>query len=221
MNERSRKKGKSPGLGIRARNKRKIIRAAVHLFASKGYEGTRLGEIARDCGLPRANLYYYFSSKEGIYAALIEQVLEGWDRAFEHIRSDRTPRAAIRAYVRAKLEYSRTHSVESRFFANEILSGAEFLTQEHRHHMRKVTDQRADVIRGWIDEGSLAPVDPYHFFILLWSATQFYADFGLLAADIMGREKLTAGDFDLASETISRIVLDGCCQTTPQESPDG
>ena len=28
----------------------------------------------------------------------------------------------------------------------------------------------------------MAPVDPRHFFIMLWSATQLYAEFGLQAA---------------------------------------
>ena len=197
---------------IRARNKAMILKAAVRLFAAKGYDGARLGEIAEGCGLPRANLYYYFSSKEGIYTALIEQVIAGWDRAFEHIRADCEPRDAIEAYVRAKLEYSRTHAVESRFFASEILRGAKFLSQRHRRHMREVTDRRADVVREWIRQGKLAPVDPHHFFIMLWSATQFYADHGTLAAGILRRNRLTRKDFDDAAATISAMLLDGCCR---------
>ena len=206
----SRESGKPAEAGIRARNKARILTAAVQLFAAKGFDGTRLSEIAEDCGLPRANLYYYFSSKEGIYTALIERVIEGWDRAFQHISSDREPGEAVEAYVRAKLEYSRTHPVESRFFANEILRGAGFLTNRHRQHMREVTELRADVVRQWIRQGKLSPVDPYHFFIMLWSATQFYADYGQLAADIINRKRLTTKDFAEAAETISGIVIDGC-----------
>ena len=138
---------------IRARNKAKILKAAVRLFAAKGYDGARLGEIAEGCGLPRANLYYYFSSKEGIYTALIEQVIAGWDRGFEHIRADCEPRDAVEAYVRAKLEYSRTHSVESRFFASEILRGARFLSQRHRRHMREDFADAAGTISAMLLDG--------------------------------------------------------------------
>ena len=207
------KSGKPLEARIRARNKAKILSAAVHLYAAKGFDGTRLGEIAESCGLPRANLYYYFASKEGIYTALIEQVIDGWDRAFEHIRADRDPREAIEAYVTAKLEYSRTHSVESRFFASEILRGAEFLTRRHRKHMREVTERRADVVREWISQGKLTAVEPSHFFILLWSATQFYADYGYLAADALKKKRLTRADFTTAAKVISTIVLDGCCRS--------
>ncbi|MCY4100669.1 MAG: TetR/AcrR family transcriptional regulator [Rhodobacteraceae bacterium] len=197
---------------IRAENKARILKAAVHLFATKGFDGTRLSEIAEFCGLPRPNLYYYFSSKEGIYTALIEQVIKGWDQAFEHIRSDREPREAIEAYIHTKLEYSRTHPVESRFFASEILRGAKFLTQRHRGHIKEVTDLRANVVKQWVDEGKISPVDPYHFFIILWSATQFYADYGSLAAGIIRKQKLLRKDFTTAAKTISGIVLDGCCK---------
>ena len=204
---------------IRSRNQTRILQEAVHLFASKGFDGTRLSEIAERCGLPRANIYYYFSSKEGIYTALIERVIDGWDRAFECIRTDRDPADAIREYVRAKLEYSRAHPVESRFFANEILRGARFLADSHRQHIREVTDSRAEVVNEWIRQGRLAPVDPYHFFVVLWSSTQFYADYSILAADILHKDRLTEADFEAACDTISNTVLEGCCGPDPMPVP--
>ncbi len=196
---------------IRARNEERILRAAVGLFADKGFHGTHVKEIARVCGLPKTNVYYYFPTKESIYSAVIERLIEGWDRAFDHIVPEREPRDAIAAYIRAKLEYSRRHATESRFFANEILRGAQFLERRQRQHIRAVTDQRAHVVEEWIRRGHMAPVDPRHFFIMLWSATQFYADFGMLAADVLGRRRLTRADFDAAAETMTKVILDGCC----------
>ena len=196
---------------IRARNEAKILRAAVELFAAKGYDGTRFKDIAEGSGLPKANVYYYFPTKERIYTALIEEVIDGWDQAFEHIVPEREPREAIEAYVRAKLEYSRRHDAESRFFANEILRGARFLTRRHRRHVQEVTRERARVVEEWIRQRKMAPVDPPHFFMLLWSATQFYADFGSLAADTLCRRRLTRRDFAAAAQTITSVVLDGCC----------
>ena len=185
--------------------------AAVGLFADKGFHGTHVKEIAETSGLPKTNVYYYFPTKESIYTAVIERLIEGWDRAFEHIVPEREPRDAIAAYIRAKLEYSRRHAAESRFFANEILRGARFLEQRQRQHIRDVTSQRTHVVEEWIRRKRMAPIDPRHFFIMLWSATQFYADFGTLAADVLQRRRLTRNDFDAAAETMTRVILDGCC----------
>ena len=201
----------APTPRIRARNEEKILRAAVGLFADKSFHGTHVKEIAKVSGLPKTNVYYYFPTKESIYTAVIERLIEGWDRAFEHIVPEHEPREAIAAYIRAKLEYSRRYATESRFFANEILRGAQFLERRQRQHIRDVTDQRAHVVEEWIRRGQMAPVDPRHFFIMLWSATQFYADFGMLAADVLNRRRLTRTDFDTAAETMTRVILDGCC----------
>ena len=194
----------------RARAEARILGAAVELFAVKGFDGTRFTDIAAQSGLPKANVYYYFPTKERLYTALIDQVIAGWDRAFEHLVPDREPREAIEAYVRAKLEYSRNFSAESRFFANEVLGGARFLTARHRKHMQVVTGERARVVEEWIRQEKMAPVDPRHFFMMLWSATQFYADFEALAADTLGKRRLTRKDYAAAARTITQVVLDGC-----------
>ena len=208
--------GAAPEPGIRPRNQERILNAAVDLFADKGFHGTHMEEIAQARGLPKANVYYYFPTKESIYTALIERVIEGWDRAFEHIVPEREPRDAIAAYIRAKLEYSRRHAADSRLFANEILRGAPLLERRQRQHIRAVTAQRAHVVEEWIRREQMAPVDARHFFIMLWSATEFYADYGAMAADVLEKRRLARKDFDAAAETITRVILDGCCGGLPR-----
>lgn len=198
---------------IRARNIREILKAATEIFSRKGFDGTRIAEIAEASGLPKANVYYYFSSKEEIYRAVIEYLIEGWDDAFAHISADREPQDAIRSYVVAKLSYTRRNVIESRLFANEIIRGAQFLSHKDRQHMRTVTDEKAKVIEDWIAAGKLRPVDPRHLFIMLWSATQFYADFEPLACDALQTSKLKGTDYSRAAETISETVLRGLLPT--------
>ena len=76
--------------------------------------------------------------------------------------------------------------------------------------MQEVTRERARVVEEWVRLKRVAPVDLRHFFMMLWSATQFYADFGSLVADTLGKRRLTRRDFADAAETIAAVVLDGC-----------
>jgi hypothetical protein len=62
---------------------------------------------------------------------------------------------------------------------------------------------------GWIAAGKMQPIDPRHLFIMLWSATQFYADFEPLAADALGKTKLRMADYETATQTINNAVLRG------------
>ncbi len=194
---------------IRARNQRLILKAAIDVFSKKGFDGTPISEIAERSGLPKANVYYYFESKEAIYRAVIAHLIQGWDDALTHITPEAEPRVALAAYVRAKLDYTRRNASESRLFAAEIIRGAEYLTRADRRHMMDVTDRAAAVVDGWIAAGRLRPVNARHLFIMLWSATQFYGDFEPLAADALKARKLTSRHFDDAASTIVDTVLGG------------
>lgn len=200
---------RDPEERIRERNRRLILKAGIEVFSRKGFDGTRIAEIAEASGLPKANVYYYFSSKEEIYTAIIAHLIRSWDDALTPITSDREPADAFRDYVRAKLEYTRKNAAESRLFASEVVHGARFLTKKDREHMRQITDKRVVVVEGWIAAGKMAPVDPRHLFVMLWAATQYYGDFEPLAADALRRKRLSAADYDKAAETITQTVLSG------------
>eukprot|EP01036_Dinobryon_divergens_P051354 gene51354-68735_t len=40
--------------------------------------GATMGEIAERAGLPKANLHYYFGSKQALYAAVLHHTLASW-----------------------------------------------------------------------------------------------------------------------------------------------
>jgi AcrR family transcriptional regulator len=52
-----------------------ILRTARQLFAEHGYDGTSLQQIADTMGVTKANVYYYFRTKEALLQALLEPFL--------------------------------------------------------------------------------------------------------------------------------------------------
>lgn len=194
---------------IRARNIRLILDVATDVFSRKGFEGTRIAEIAELAELPKANIYYYFSSKEEIYSEIIASLIASWDDALANIRAERDPAEALRDYIIAKLDYTARHPRESRLFASEIIQGARFLSRKDRQHMQAATDERVAVLEEWISEGRMAAINPRHLLIMLWATTQFYSDFSPLACDALGQNKLKRSDFTTAAETIVQTVLGG------------
>jgi TetR/AcrR family transcriptional regulator len=198
--------------GVGARNRARILRAALKIFSAKGYDGTRIAEIAEQAGLPKANVYYYFPSKEAIYRAIIHDLIQGWNVALACIDPAREPADAIAAYIEAKLAYSRQHPAESKIFANEVIRGARFLSRGDIAGMQAITRAKRAVVEGWIAQGKLRPIDPRHFFILLWSATQFYAEFDPMARMALETGRLGTADYAEAAMAITNIVLRGCAR---------
>ncbi|UJF33503.1 TetR/AcrR family transcriptional regulator [Paenibacillus hexagrammi] len=59
-----------------ARNR--ILQAALHVFAQKSFEGSRIEEIAKEAGVPKSLIYYHFKSKEDMYHVLTKQFIEAY-----------------------------------------------------------------------------------------------------------------------------------------------
>jgi AcrR family transcriptional regulator len=55
--------------------KNRILRAALHLFASKGYDGTTTRDLAASAGVAEGTLFRHFTNKKAI---LIEVASQGW-----------------------------------------------------------------------------------------------------------------------------------------------
>ena len=56
-----------------ANTKRDLLSAALIIFSQKGYESTRLEDIAQEAKVTRGAIYHHFGNKADLYIALIDQ----------------------------------------------------------------------------------------------------------------------------------------------------
>jgi TetR/AcrR family transcriptional regulator len=68
---------------------KRILRAAVQEFSTHGLSGARTDRIAESAKVNKALLYYYFKSKQGLYAAAVEGVAA---RVVENAMSEFDPK---------------------------------------------------------------------------------------------------------------------------------
>ncbi len=52
--------------------RRRILGAAIRVFAARGYEGSRVGDIAKEAGVAYGLVYHYFKNKEEILNDIFE-----------------------------------------------------------------------------------------------------------------------------------------------------
>ena len=56
---------------------RQILEAAVRVFAARGYEASRVGDVAKEAGVAYGLVYHYYGSKEAVLQAVFR---EAWGR---------------------------------------------------------------------------------------------------------------------------------------------
>ena len=86
-----------------ADTKKRILEAAENEFAARGFDGARLGRIAKAASVQQALIHHHFADKAGLYREVIDRALssittEGWDILARTVKSvsaskDDRPRA--------------------------------------------------------------------------------------------------------------------------------
>lgn len=186
-----------------------ILKAAQGVFARQGLDGASVEAIAKAAGLSKANLLYYYPSKDALYLAVLEQGITLWLQPFGRFTQGEDPLAAIEAFVGFKLEMSRDHPEISRLFALEMLRGAPLLKPVLAGPLKAVFEAKCAVIAGWVEEGRLAPVDPAHLIFSIWAITQHYADFAVQVRALTGKGLSDKAFMDETRSAVASLVLRG------------
>jgi TetR/AcrR family transcriptional regulator len=185
-----------------------ILAEAVRVFAASGFEGASVAAVAENAGLSKQNLMYYFPTKQALYQRVLDGVLDDWLERMASLGDPAgEPGDVLRAYISAKLRFSREQPLASRVFAMEVLAGAQLYGEQIRNRVVPLVRRDIDVFEGWIADGKMASVNATHLLFAIWAMTQSYADFAPQMQLVLGRDQLTVEDFADAEELITKMVL--------------
>lgn len=196
-------------VSIRAENERAIVEAAETVFAEAGFKGATTAAIAARAGVPKANLHYYFSTKEELYRAVIERVLTAWLAAASSFDESDDPTEALARYIGAKMELARSMPLSSRIWATEIMRGAPAIQDFLDTTLAQWVEQRSRIVKGWIAEGKLRPIEPKYLFYMIWATTQQYANAAHEMASLENGRPLTDEQFDAAKKQVIETIIAG------------
>ena len=98
--------------GIRARisaadRRALVVRAAARLFATRGYGGTRLDDVAAAAGVTKPIVYRHFASKKALYMALLEKHEADLPTFVERAPDAEGGEPPVRAILEIWLDYVR------------------------------------------------------------------------------------------------------------------
>jgi TetR/AcrR family transcriptional regulator len=191
-----------------------ILAAATRLFAECGFDGTSISAVAERTGISKQNLLYYFPTKNGLYQRVLDDVLDDWlERMAKLADAGGEPADVLRAYVAAKLRFSREQPWASRVYAMEVIGGAKFYGEQIRARVVPLLRRDIEVFERWMADGRIARVDATHLLFALWAMTQSYADFSAQMALVLDKPELTGKDFEDAERLIGDLVVRAVAST--------
>jgi TetR/AcrR family transcriptional regulator len=188
------------------RRQEAIMAEAERQFARAGFEGVSLDSIAAALDLSRQNLLYHWPSKEALYLAVLDGVMNEWLARMSEVAAADDPEQAIRDYVRAKLLFSRERPTGNAVFTREIMTGVPRYAEVLKTRVQPLLQADVERFERWASEGRIERLDFTHLIFVLWGSTQAYADLGPQFALFMDKPVLDDADFARAEALIVRIV---------------
>jgi AcrR family transcriptional regulator len=141
--------------------RRSVLDAAARLFAERGFGGTNLQDVAAALGMSRPSLYYYFSSKEKLLEALLEEVTFSAERQSSDIagQADLPADEALRLVIRNHAAWILEHGIEFRVIDRSDNELSPELRERHQQSKRRVLDNVTKIIERGIRSGRFRDLD--------------------------------------------------------------
>jgi AcrR family transcriptional regulator len=153
----------------------RILAAAAHEFAARGFAGARVDRIARRARVNKAMLYYHFGSKQALYRVLLRRTFAG---AAERLRTiaetDQPPAKQIDLVIAAIAGYVNEHAFFPAIMLREVADGGVHLDSE----TLAVLAQLPAIIGGIVTHGvackALRPQHPLAAYFTMFAPIVLY-----------------------------------------------
>ena len=200
----------------REKNQLLILTAAEKLFAQLGYDGASMSMIAKEAGVPKANVHYYFNNKTSLYETVLERIVRAWDLGLDHASVDDDPAVVLYSYIQNKIMLSIQKPMQSRLFATEIIRGAPYLKDYISKKSRTWFRAKHSLLQAWMDAKKMDQVDPNYLLFTIWSTTQYYADFQAEVLLLLNKQEYEDRDVEVITESVAQIILKGVGLSIPK-----
>jgi AcrR family transcriptional regulator len=191
------------------------LRAATNEFSSKGYAGARVDAICRAARANPRMMYHYFGDKDGLYVAVLEQVLgdlrsEELKLAMDHVE----PFDGVLQLFDFMHSHFGHHPELIHLLSGENLLRARFLQRSTK--TRIVASPLIKLIAGFLERGERlgairAGIDPLHLYVLMVALCYFHRSNAYTLSTIFA-EDLSSSSWQArhkryAQEMLTRFIM--------------
>ncbi|CAA9403600.1 MAG: Transcriptional regulator, AcrR family [uncultured Nocardioides sp.] len=184
-----------------------VLRVAVDLFNRQGYDGTSMGDLARELGLTKSAIYHHVPSKEHLLELAVGEALDALTTALDDVAgrpgltAEERLRHAVRSSVTVLVEHLPAVTLLLRVHGNTPVEQAALARR------REVDRRLAAMVRDAVDEGGVRDdLDPLLVSRLVFGMVNSLTEW-------VRRDRGTSGssgtDAAALADAVSTLAFDG------------
>ena len=144
----------------------RLIRAALHLFATRGYEGASIANIADEAGVSKGLARFHFGSKRDLYEAVGRHLEEKWGGGREENFASLANQSSEERFL-ARYRFFRQLPDDTSFLHRSLMEDAEPLPTITKNY---------EVLRAFLqaeqEKGGRKSKVPADLAALVWMSTE-------------------------------------------------
>ncbi len=192
-----------------------IKETAKRVFFSLGHINASTKEIAKEAGVNRALIHYYFRSRDFLFNLVLEEAMRGLTGKFAVILgSDLTLRAKIKTFLDTFIEETAEFPYLETFLITEMTKNPEKIMELHPKNSEVLKEMLEKQIQAEVDAGTMKPIKIDHFMVNMMSLCNYPLVAKPIIQTIFGYDEIRYKAF-LAER--KRVVY---CNIFNEEYPD-
>lgn len=115
-----------------------IIDTSRKVFGKYGYRKTSIDDIAREAGLSKTAVYYYFKNKEDIFREVVKTEAEILKtNILSSVQNFSDPKGKLKAYITSRMNTLRDVSIIYDVFKSELFDHLPFIDQMREEYQQE------------------------------------------------------------------------------------
>lgn len=149
-------------------SKQLILDNAKLLFSQKGFQASSMDELSKMTGLNKAMIFYYFKNKQGLYEAVITEILHGmYEEIAKNNEIELTPTKQLESFIKTYANYACSHPYFPALLLKELSSSGAKITEHLFFAMRKLYSIFSDIIKAGEESGEFKDVIPMILYFMI------------------------------------------------------
>jgi TetR/AcrR family transcriptional regulator len=180
-------------MSVETSSRARILAVAQAEFATRGFGGARLQDIARGAGLSHPTLLYHFESKEALYRAVIDAAVADWAAEAEAaVSTVLSGFDQVASLLEAAFRFFEAHQDVVRLVRREAIDGGGRLEEAMAASLRPLLDRATAFLSREMRAGRLREQDPLELMQICYGAVFTYFSDAGFRERLLGEAPLSA-----------------------------
>jgi len=149
-------------------SKQLILDSAKLLFSKKGFQASSMDELSTMTGLNKAMIFYYFKNKQGLYEAVIAEILnEMYLKISQKNEVETTPTRQLESFIKTYANYACSHPYFPALLLKELSSSGAKIPEHLFFAMRKLYALFSQIIKSGEQSGEFKNAMPMILYFMI------------------------------------------------------